>query len=128
MTAMYAAPDDVLDVARAWVVAAQARDVEHVRRHSCAPAPSALHTFGSGPANLTLDELVEHLQSYPPIAIDDVELAGWTGGDVAWVAGTGRVHLSATDTLDVRVTVVLVHEDSWQVAHCHLSEAVQHDV
>jgi ketosteroid isomerase-like protein len=120
---------DVLDAARRWVLAAQARDANHVLAHSADLDPAGVHTFASGPdTDLTLHDLVEHMGAYPPILMEDIGLAGWVRGDVAWATGTAVVRLPDGEELAMRMTVVLVDDAGWKVAHFHLSEGVPHDV
>ncbi|MFC7658242.1 hypothetical protein ACFQV8_20090 [Pseudonocardia benzenivorans] len=86
------APAAALETARAWILAAQARDVDRVLAH--AVDLGGVHTFASGPdTNLTLDELVAHLRAHPPVPMDAVEVEGRCRGDVAWVFGTAQVRL-----------------------------------
>ncbi|AEA25278.1 hypothetical protein GCM10023403_50010 [Pseudonocardia benzenivorans] len=121
------APAAALETARAWILAAQARDVDRVLAH--AVDLGGVHTFASGPdTNLTLDELVAHLRAHPPVPMDAVEVEGRCRGDVAWVFGTAQVRLPEGPPLAMRISTVLVDEGGWKVVHLHLSEGVAHEV
>ena len=126
---MEKASSDVIAAASGWFLAAQGRDVAYILRESHAPDPAAIHSFASGPGNLTLDGLVEHLRGYPPIEAHDIDFAGWVHDDFSWLTGTSRVALPTDEDLMMRMTVVMLRVDGdWKITHFHLSEGVDHDV
>lgn len=127
---MERAPAELVTFARRWMASGHARDVDFIARNSCTAEAAAVHTIASAPdSNLSLAGFLEHLAEFPPREIVDIDLAGWVHDDSACLCGTGRVDMLDEGFLDVRMTIVLLRqEDRWQVAHCHLSEGVPHEI
>lgn len=123
---MPVAPQEVLDLATAWVHAGGVRDTAYIAAHSHTEDDAAVHTIASGPgAGLPLSVFLEHLGDVPPRESSGSSPSGFIHGDVAWVTDLIQSDLLYDGVIDVRCTVVLVRvEGQWKVTHTHVSEGV----
>jgi len=125
---MRQATPELVELARTFIAAGHARDVELVASISAPPEASAPFTFSSGPdRGLSLGDLLAHLGDYPPCEPLGSAPWGYMDDDFAWLVDTPSVAIPGEGSIDLRITVILRRtEDGWKVAHAHLSEGVAH--
>ncbi|MFB7089166.1 nuclear transport factor 2 family protein [Streptomyces sp. NPDC056296] len=125
---MEKAPAELVDLARAWIAAGHARDVDLMERLSATPEGGAVFCVASSPdSNLTLRGLLDHLKEYPPCEPVGSNPSGFVEGDVAWLFDNPKILIPGEEGASIRITVVLRRTiDGWRVVHGHLSEGVAH--
>lgn len=91
--------------------------------------PAVIFTITGRPAELSLEEFIEHLRLYPGRTSVISDPHGVRVGDVCRVTDLCQVDMLDEGVLPGRHTLITIRSDNgrWKVAHSHRSEPVTHN-